>query len=824
MESPQPITVAPGGVKSGAAVPAAARCHHCGTPCPARAFALGDKSFCCAGCRTVFEILSQHDLTHYYELDDAPGITLRSQPGAGVYSYLDDEAVRLRLLDFTDGRTSRVTFRIPAMHCVACVWLLENLFRIQPGIGRSLVNFSRKQVTITFEPQRLCLSRVAEVLASLGYEPELNLSGLDRKPVDPSARRHHLQVGLAGFSFGNIMLLSIPFYLGLDSAESPAFARMFTWTSLLLAIPVVVYSASDYWRAAWLGLRRRILTIDFPIALGLAALLLQSLHEILSGRGPGYLDSLTGLIFFLLCGRIFQRKTYDRLSFDRDYRSYFPLAVVRREADGDHNVPLTLLDRGDRILVRNREIVPADSVLMKGKGLIDYSFVTGESDPVPVSVGDYIYAGGRQVGAAIELQTVRAVESSQLASLWRDDASARGRKAGLQSLTDKVSRVFTGVVVALALVAAAAWWGHSVPTAVRAFTSVLIVACPCALALSAPFALGSALRVLGRKGFYARDAHTLETLARITLIVFDKTGTLTPSDLTGVSFHGPPLRSDEENWVGILARQSSHPHSRRIARRYGRDPDFVEVDGYREELGRGIAGESDGHPLCLGTASWLQAHRVKLPTQLPDGDGPVAHLAIDGHYRGHFALPADYRADVPSVLGLLSRRYRTALLSGDNAREAHRLQGWLGPESDLRFEQSPRQKLEYVRARQDSGERVMMIGDGLNDAGALRQSDVGIALAEHTGAFSPASDVIAEAATLARLPAILAFTRMTLAVIIASFILSFLYNAIGLGFAVAGRLSPLVSAILMPLSSISVVAFATLTTNWFGRRLLEERA
>ena len=280
-------------------------------------------------------MLTENGLGQFYELNATPGSTASGAQKSERWNYLDDPSVQEKLLDFSDGKVAKLTLHLPQIHCVACVWLLENLFRLNPGIGRSTVNFARREVSLTYSKHDTALSKIVAMLAAIGYEPSLTLRELEHPMSAAPHIRRQLQLGLAGFGFGNIMLLSIPGYLGLDSFSGPFFKVVFGWLSLGLALPVLVYSAADFWGTAWLSLRRRVATLDVPIALGLAAIYGQSAHDILTHRGEGYLDSLTGLIFFLLCGRLFQQKTHDRLAFDRDYKGFFPLAVVRKTAGVD---------------------------------------------------------------------------------------------------------------------------------------------------------------------------------------------------------------------------------------------------------------------------------------------------------------------------------------------------------------------------------------------------------------------------------------------------------------------------------------------------------
>jgi Cu+-exporting ATPase len=798
-------------------VASARRCFHCGTPCHAGLFASGDHAFCCRGCQTVFELLTENGLADFYNLADNAGVRVNAAPDAQPYRHLDVPAVRERLVDFADDRTTRVTFRLPAIHCIACVWLLENLFRLNPGIGQSRVNFPRKEISLGFENARVKLSEIAALLASLGYEPELKLSDLGPRSATPANRRLWLQLGVAGFAFGNIMLFSISSYLGLDSLTGPVLRQIFGWTSLLLAIPVVLYSASDYWRSAWQSLRRRVLTIDVPVAIGIAALFTQSCFEVASGRGVGYLDSLSGLVFFLLCGRWFQQKTYDRLAFDRDYKSFFPLSITRLGADGPGQTSLSELRVGDRLLIRNGELIPADARLTSGPALIDYSFVTGESEPAERRSGDRLYAGGRQVGGAIEVETLKPVSQSYLTSLWNQDAFRKERCTTLDTLTNRYSRRFTAIVIAVAVGAAVFWSFRDPARAVRSFTSVLIVACPCALALAAPFALGTAQRVLGPRGVFLKNPGVLETLARVDAVVFDKTGTLTAAGAGATAFHGVPLGEDEQLWIRSMARHSTHPHAARVAGALGREPAAEPVHSFRETPGCGMEGHVAGREIWMGSAAWLASRNVP-PHAASARKGGVVHVAIDGKHRGCFVLTSAVRPETEELIRGLAAHHELALLSGDNEKERGAFAGMFGSPARLRFNQSPVNKLGFIRELQASGRTVMMVGDGLNDAGALRQSDAGVAVVETLHAFSPASDVIIAAAMVPRLHRLLRFAKSSVRIVRASFVISSLYNVVGISFAARGILSPVVCAILMPLSSITVVAFACGMTAWAGTR------
>lgn len=885
------------------------QCFHCGTRCRAGIFERDNKVFCCRGCLTVFEILTENGLTDFYQLSAAAGVRVAGATSEDQFKFLDEPAVRERIVDFADPKLTRVTFHIPSIHCIACVWLLENLFRLKPGLGESQVNFPRKELSLAFDTGNVRLSEVVALLASLGYAPELKLSALEARPLNRARRRLWVQLGLAGFAFGNIMLFSISAYLGLDTFAGPGFRKLVGAISLLLALPVVTYSAQDYWRAAWTSLRQRLLNIDVPIAAGLVAIFAQSTYEVVTGRGEGYFDSLTGLIFFLLIGRLFQQKTYDRLAFDRDYKSFFPLSVTRKEhrpparledesnragtvpgAPVENQVSLAQLVVGDRLIIRNGELIPADARLISGPALIDYSFVTGESEPVEKKVDDYLYAGGRQMGGAIEVEMVKAVSQSYLTSLWNQDAFRKDQRATLNQLTNTYSQRFTKVVIGIAVGAAVFWAFVNPEVSLKAFASVLIVACPCALALAAPFALGTGQRVLARRNVYLKNPYVLEILARVDAVIFDKTGTLTAAGAGSVTWvgataaptpvlspgesdqrsqnrdepeavsgsvgfqksddgqlrfplpagegrgEGAALTETEERWLFSMTRHSTHPLPVRIGEAIKQHHFPEPVRSFLETPGCGMEGSVDGHEIWMGSAAWLEGRGVqtsssssssysngdadsRTTTRTTTNKGSVVHVAVDGKYRGHFVMASAVRPETGRLVGGLSRDCEVALLSGDNEKERGTFAALFGPAARLCFNQSPLDKLNFIKGRQDAGRTVMMVGDGLNDAGALKQSDVGVAVVENVSAFSPASDVILAAGMVSRIAVVLRYARRSVRVVRAAFWISTLYNVVGISIAASGKLSPVVCAILMPLSSISVVAFASGLATWFGRSL-----
>ncbi|MGI4742755.1 MAG: heavy metal translocating P-type ATPase [Janthinobacterium lividum] len=803
-------------------------CAHCGDACPPAPLCLAKKPFCCAGCRTVYELLDANNLCTYYKLDERPGLKVRAVELPGRFDYLDSEAVQAQLLAFRSDTRARLTLTIPQMHCTSCIWLLEHLPRLNPGIVEARVQFLRKEITISYLPAATSLKEVVQLLVSVGYEPQITLAELGAQPHRAS-RTLYYQLGLAAFAFGNVMLLALPDYFSFVEELQAGFGRFFGYLSLALALPVLLYSAKSFFQSAWQGVRQRYINLDFPISLGLASLFSVSTFEVLTGRGPGYFDSFTGLVFFMLIGKWVQQHTYDALRFDRDFTSYFPVAVTRLTPAGEQSISVKELQKGHRIRVRHQEVVPADAVLLRGAGQLDYSFVSGESTPVARASGELVYAGGRQLGEAVELEVVRDVSQGYLTQLWNNPAFAKETShKTLETYANRVGRYFVALTLALALGTLAYWGRHDASQMWRAFTSVLVIACPCALSLATPFALGAALRVLGRRKFYLKNAAVIETLSRADTLVFDKTGTLTDTARAEVQYHGRELSATEKQLVATAAAQSTHPLSQRLAQELGAAA--LPLLACREVPGQGVEARAEGGAVRLGSAAFAGccadfvvrdqggASADEPTTQTIKSAQQAVYVALHDEPAGYFTFPNVYRPALPALLARLKKRYRLAVLSGDTDAERPRLQALFGPEAALHFRQSPADKLAYIAAERAQGRTVVMIGDGLNDAGALRAADVGIALTDTLTNFSPACDAILDASEFGQLATFLSFSRACLRVVLATFALSFCYNGVGLALAVQGRFTPIASAILMPLSSLSVMVVATLLVRLAARR------
>ncbi len=588
--------------------------------------------------------------------------------------------------------------------------------------------------------------------------------------------------------------------------------------NLVLALPVFFYSSSDYFISAYKGLKKLIINIDFPVSLGILVLFLRSSIEILTHSGAGYFDSMTGLVVFLLIGKLFQQKTYQSLNFERNYKSYFPLSVMVKKNNSQMSKPVSDLVVGDRIVVRNNEIIPADSILFAGSGNIDYSFVTGESKPVNKVMGELIYAGGRQLGDSLELEVIKDVSQSYLTQLWNNNAFKKKEESDFAALSNLISKYFTIVVLLIAVISSVIWIPVNVSVALNVFTAVLIVACPCALALSTPFTLGNTLRIFGKNKFYLKNTSSIEEMAKTDEIVFDKTGTLTKINSSEISYIGKELDGFQQEMIKSLVANSTHPLSRKIYS-FLKGNEKFDISEFNEKSGEGIEGIILRNRIKAGSKDFVSNKNIFNTSFEPKNDyGTRVYLSFNDEVIGYFNFSNEYRKGIKEVLNNLVLDYSISLLSGDNDSEKENLIEYFGNNARLLFHQSPQDKLDFIKNRQHSNKKILTVGDGLNDAGALSQSDVGVAVTEDTSSFSPACDAILDASNIHKLYDFINFSRSSIKIILLSFGISFIYNLVGLSFAVMGMLSPIVAAILMPLSSISVVVFATLSTNLLAKK------
>ena len=788
-------------------------CYHCGETCT-EVITTDDKNFCCNGCKQVYLLLSENNLCTYYSFENNPGIKAKGKFTGERFAYLDDESIITQLALFKSDTQVNINFSLPQMHCSSCIFLLEKLHQIEPGIIQSKANFQQREVFISYNPQQISLRKVVELLAFIGYEPNISLHNISPKTTNRTNKTQLIRLGVAGFCFSNIMMLSFPEYFSGGNIEQAGLKEVFSWVIFFLSLPVLFYSASGIFSSAFKGLRQKDINIDVPIALAIVITFLRSYYEIITGTGAGYLDSGTGIIFFMLIGRWFQNKTYDALSFDRDYHSYFPLGVTVLRNGLEENIPVTKLAVNDIIVTRNEEMIPADAILLKGNAHIDYSFVSGENTPLEKQPGALLYAGGRQMGTSIQLRVIKQPSRSYITQLWNNSIFDKNKETD-DSFIHPWSRYFTAALFTIAAAASVYWYFTDPSKVLPVLTSVLIVACPCSLLLTATFSFGNMLRILGKHKLYLKNATVTEALSKVDTIVFDKTGTITRQEKTSIHYFGTPLSGKEQAFVKSTAAQSSHILSHSL-KNHIQVPESLPVpmiDDFNEFPGKGIAASTGGVKVYLGEAGFISPGQTR-----QQANNSEVHVRINDTYKGYFELKNNYREGIGETIRELSKNFRMHVLSGDNDSEKDNLRRLFGIDTPIHFAVSPQQKLDYIKKLQDEKHTVLMVGDGLNDAGALMQANVGLAVSDNTARFSPACDGIIDGNALTKMSAFLNYARSGSMIVSIGFGLSILYNIVGLSFAVQGKLLPVVAAVLMPASSISIVTLSMLVSTFIAKR------
>ncbi|MCL6267213.1 heavy metal translocating P-type ATPase [Flagellimonas myxillae] len=784
-------------------------CYHCGDDCGRDKVRFDERDFCCHGCKTVYEIFTSNGLSNFYEIEAKAGNTPKEV--RSKYDFLDNQEIVGKLLEFNEEGVQVINLSIPSIHCSSCIWVLENLNKLHPAVSNSQVDFPKKTLRVTYTSTDFSLKGLVLMLSSIGYEPYISLDEYEKKEKKKD-RSLIYKLGVAGFAFGNVMLLSFPEYFEVEEFWLEQYKPVFRWLMFAFSLPVVFYASQDYFVSAYKGLRSKLLNIDVPIALGILTLFLRSTADIVFDLGSGFFDSLTGLVFFLLLGKFFQQRTYAFLSFERDYKSYFPIAVTRLKQDKtEENIQIYKVKVGDRLLIRSNEIIPVDSILIKGSAEIDYSFVTGESQAVIKESGEKLFAGGKQLSGLLEVEVLKSVSQSYLTQLWGNSVFSKDKASAFQTLTDSIGKRFTAAVLTIATVATIFWLFYESSMALNVFTAVLIIACPCAIALAAPFTLGNMLRIFGRHKLYLKNTNVIERLAKIDTAIFDKTGTLTTTAKDTILYEGVELSPEENTLLKTTLRASNHPLSRSL---YDilKSNEIMTLDEFQEHTGKGIEGRINERSIKIGSPGYVGKD---LATTSAD---TAVYISSDDDFKGRFVFKNSYREGVSKVFGALGQSMQIGILSGDNDGERKQLQKILPAKTRMLFNQKPEDKLEHIQHLQRE-HQVLMVGDGLNDAGALAQSDVGIAVSEDINVFSPACDGILDASQFTRLSTFLQLSKKSIQIIKMSFALSLCYNLVGLYFAVTGQLQPVIAAILMPLSSISIVLFTTVMTNVLGRKL-----
>lgn len=805
--------------------PQTSSCQHCGLRLPRRPIVDSEqRSFCCEGCRAVFSVLHDLGLERYYALRADQQAEPRSAPiASGSYREFDDPQFVERHCATRAEGARHVTLYLEGVHCAACVWLLERLDRIEPGVLSCRVDLPRSRVELTWDPAQTRLSRLAQRLASLGYPPH-PARGLQREQVRRREDRALLmRIGVAGAVAGNVMAIAFALYAGFLNGIEREYEALFRWCSLALTLPSFLYGGSVFFRGAWGAWRTRTLHMDIPITIGLWVGMLHGTINTVRGIGEVYFDTVATLVFLLLVGRFVQRRQ-QRSAADATelLASLSPHRARVIEPDGVVERPIEVLVPGMQIEVRAGETIPVDGAILEGSSQLDLSLLTGESHPVGVALGDRVFAATTNLSSRLVIDVHSTGEETRVGKLMRLVEEQSRRRAPIVQLADRISGWFVVAVLTLAAITILTWWSASPERALDHATALLIVTCPCALGLATPLAVSVAIGRAAKAGILIKGADALEKLTRPATMFLDKTGTLTEGKLRIVEVHGdqeliPPLVA--------LERQSAHPIARAIVERFETLAMAAPVSA-QERAGQGIQGTVGRARICAGRESFVRECGASIPEPLARAAREMAQrgvspafVAVDGVVGLVLGCGDPLRASAPLALARVRAFGHTPeLLSGDHQNVVLHVAARVGIEgARAHGAVAPEQKLDRVLEARRSGP-VVMVGDGVNDAAALAAADVGVALHGGAEAAMSAADVYIAKGDLAGLAALLDGAQRTLRVVRRNLAVSLGYNAIAVVLAMTGLLNPLIAAIMMPISSLTVIVSSFRSKTFEPRR------
>ncbi len=802
----------------GVAAPAeATSCSHCGLVVPPGLVEpQAATQFCCTGCRTAYAIIHENGLEKYYRLPqkrEAP-VTVSGKQ----FEEFDHPAFReLYVTPTRDGRLSQTSLYLEGIHCASCVWLVERVPMVIPGVSMAELDVGRSLVRLQWDDAVTQLSDIARFLDSLGYRAR-PYRGLGAEALRRAEDRAMLtRIGIAGAIGVNTMLLAIALYSGWLNGMDPRYERFFRWISLLLVTPSMLFPGRVFFRGAWTALRARTLHMDVPIAIALGAGFARGAYNTVVDRGPVYFDGLGILIFLLLVGRFLQQRAHRSATDSAELlHSLSPSTARLAEGETTQEVPAEALLPGMVIEVRPGETVAADGVVARGTSTLDLSLLTGETRPVRVAEGETVYAGTVNQSATLRVKVTQAGESSRVGRILGEVEAAARRRAPAVLLADRIAAIFVGVILVLAAVTYVVWLRRNPAEAADNAIALLIVTCPCALALATPLAITMTIGRAARQGILVKGGATLELLARPGVLYLDKTGTLTEGQTTLAAFDGP-------EWVKplvlALEAHSPHPVAAGFRAAWG-EVTAGEATSVTHANG-GIEGDVDGRRVVVGKPAFVAARAgdaALAAAATDDGLTPVV-VAVDGTVIARAGFGDRVRPEARVALDRLrARGWALRILSGDDPRVVAQVGAQLGvPEADCEGGASPERKLAVVEAAAASGDRVVMVGDGINDAAAIACATVGVGVRGGAEACLAAADVFLARPGLAPLVDLLEGAPRTLRVIRRNLAFSLMYNAVGVALAVTGVLNPLIAAILMPLSSITVIS-----SSWLARPFRED--
>ncbi len=789
-------------------------CFHCGLPVPRGSDYVVEidgapRRLCCPGCEAVAKAIVEGGLESYYRHRSATAPTARDLVPEALKNldiYDQPQVQRSFVREADAANVKQASLILEGIVCAACVWLNEHHVGALPGVLGFRINYNTHRATVKWDDSRLHLSDILRAIGEIGYIAH---------PFDPG-RQEQLQkkeraaalkrLAVAGLGAMQVMMVAVALYAGDYTGMEDRMQTFFRWVSLIIATPVVFYSARPFFTSALRDLRRRRLGMDVPVALAIGGAYLASGWATLTRSGEVYFDSVTMFTFFLLAGRFLEMAARHRAGqAAEELVKLLPAMTTRLTGGGEETVAVADLAPGDRVRVKPGESIPADGVVEEGRSSVDESLLTGESVPVPRGPGDRVVGGSVNVESPLVIRIEKVGEETVLAAIQRLLDRAQSEKPRLAGLADRIAGAFVGVILLLAAVVGWYWWQHAPDEAGWIVLSMLVVTCPCALSLATPAALTAATGSLTRLGVLTTRGHALETLARASHMVLDKTGTLTEGRLrlTETVPLGEDSAGDVLRLAAALERASEHPLGRAIVQ--AAPADLPPVTEAVAEPGQGIEGVVEGRRLRIGQPGWVAALSGAEPP--PPGSAAATEILLgdDQGLLAVFRLQDTLRPGAREAVAELRRLGVTPLLfSGDSEAAVAAVAQELGIET-WRARLRPEEKLAGLRELQAEGAVVAMVGDGVNDAPVLAGANVSLAMGSGTQLAQASADMILLSEKLAHLPAAVGMARDCLRIIRQNLGWAIGYNAVALPLAAMGYVAPWMAAIGMSASSLVVV-------------------
>ncbi|MCW8125267.1 heavy metal translocating P-type ATPase [Microbulbifer halophilus] len=781
-------------------------CFHCGLPVPAGSrhsvtINGAERPMCCPGCEAVAGAIVAGGLDNFYRFRDSRSERPETESRDGQWAAYDLEEVQRQFVQQGKDGLKVAGLLVGGITCAACVWLIEKHLGKLDGVKKVSVNASTQRARIAFDPERIRPGRLFAELSSIGYRPAPATAANSEQLIQREQRAALRRLGVAGLGTMQVMMFAIALYFGASSGIDSELQRYLRWVSLLVATPVVLYAARPFFSAALRSLRGGSLSMDVPVSLAIGLAYGASLYATVFNTGEVYFESISMFTFFLLLGRTVEMRARHRAGLaSGGLAQLLPLTANRLDGNGVDSVPVAALVAGDPILLRPGDTVAADGEVIEGASGVDESLLSGESALQQKTPGSRVYAGSVNGDSTLTVRVSAAGESTRLSAIERLVERAQLEKPQQVALADRVAGWFVGLVLLAALGAFAVWWQLDPSRAFWVALSVLVVTCPCALSLATPAALASATLRLQQLGLLVAGGQMLETLPRLTRAVFDKTGTLTRGEPRILQVESLRDGADQQRILDLAAAlesRTNHP----LARAFRAWSGNLNARDVQVHTGRGLEGVVDGEHYRLGRADFAGSPAPAVPESegqwllLADSSGPLAWIALGDQLR-----PSAARA-VPE---LESAGLRVELLSGDQSGEVQRLAAAAGIRH-WHAGASPEQKLEHIRQLQRDGERVLMVGDGLNDVPVLSGADASVAMISAADLAQSRADAILLSGDLGVLAQAVALARRCRTIVRQNLAWALGYNALALPLAACGLVPPWAAAIGMSVSSLVVV-------------------